>query len=331
MFNQGSQANPSTAGALFNQVPGSNQYQAQNPAAAVVPGNSSISTGVPGGSVGAAPTVPYQAWKPNSGDQVPTGSEQNLGGKNYTVPTLDPQMTQQMMQYLMSQIGQGLPAYGGSTALPGGGTSAPGALSAPLNSVDQQLLDFYSGKGPGTPGESQLASQAAGIDATPQWQQMIAAMNGPQGAVAQQEAQLKQQFGFAGDISSSPFAQAMTQFGEQTALDQNALLASLTQQNLGLSQQAATTLQSGAQSFGGDIQTLNNQAIQQQLAQFMTDLPQNSPLLQYLFSGATASPSAIGQKTAVGSGGAALTGAGSALQGIADLYSAINPPSSSGS
>jgi hypothetical protein len=342
MFNRSMMPLPSgglsvpNSDALFNlqaSGPGSNQYFNNNPAAVPMPGNTAPGA-VPQQQQPMPPyatvpdwstpgLVPSAAYGQKNLTQRPIGGSQNIGGGNVTIPTLDPALTSQLFTFLQSQIGQGVTPFNLSTPLPSGGQTQAGQLSAPLNPIETALMNFYQTGQGGVPGQQALQQQANGINMTPEWQAMLDAMNGPQGPIARQYAQIAQQFGASGGIGGSPYAQAVTQFGEQTALDQNALLAQMTMQGLQLQQNAATTLQSGGQSFGSELQGLDQQAISNLLNQFMIDSPQNNPYLQYIFGASTSSPGAINSKTGVGAAGAAVSSAGDVLQGIADLYGAI--------
>jgi hypothetical protein len=70
-----------------------------------------------------------------------------------------------------------------------------------------------------------LAQTGAPVDQTQAWQAMIAA---EQQNIQQNEANLKEQFGSMGDLSSSSAANAMSQYLQQTALGQNASLTQAT-------------------------------------------------------------------------------------------------------
>lgn len=278
-------------------LPGMNQFSNLSGVASV-PGNTS-SSGTPPGIVPPATTnVPPPPAAPPAGSVGGPGAEQKLSYGNLQLPTFDPGFTNQFYQWLQQQLGKGATPFNLSTALPSGGTTAPGQLNAPLNPIEQSLMKFYE-TGQGGPMSGVL----------PMWNAAIAAMGGPQGPIAQQEAMLKGQFAFAGDLASSPFAQAMTQFGEQTALNQNALLT-----------QATLSALPGMEQAGMDIQNLDQQAIQNMLAEFVRTQPEYSPLLNMLFGGATSSPGVMGSKgTGLSGVGAALGGAGSAAQGVADI------------
>jgi hypothetical protein len=284
-------------------TPGSNQFMPFNPAAMSMPGNTSFSTPMttptPPGIVPPAPgTAPPQTdQNPYSTGNV-VGGKHNLGGGNTAVPTFDPQFTQQFYQWLQSQLGKGATPFDLSAILPSTGqATAPGTLTAPLNPIEQSLSQFYqTGQGGPMPG------------VLPMWNAAITAMNGPQGPVAQEEARLKGQFAFGGNLASSPFAQAETQFGEQTVLNEEALLTQATQA-------ALPTMQ----SFGTELQNLDQSSINNLLQEFIRTRPEYSPLLNMMFGGATASPGTVKSGSGAGAIGGILSGAGGLASGIADI------------
>lgn len=284
-------------------TPGSNQFMPANPATVPMPGN----TGTPPGIVPPAqgPSLSPPSSTPTPGFGSPPGSEQKLSGGNLQLPTFDPKFTQQFYQWLTQQLGKGATPFDLSAILPSTGqATTPGTLTAPLNPLEQSLEQFYktgsvdSGPMPGV---------------LPMWNAAIAAMNGPQGPIAQEEARIRGQFAFGGNLDSSPFAQAMTQFGEQTALNQNALLTQATQQ-------ALPTMQ----DFAGNLQSLDQSSINNMLAEFIRTRPEYSPYLNMLFGGATSSPGVMSNKgTGIGGVGALLSGAGAAAGGVADIISIL--------
>jgi hypothetical protein len=170
-------------------------------------------------------------------------------------PTIDPALTNQLLGYLGGNIGQGLPAFNQQVNLPSGGQTQPGQLTAGLNPVLQQLQDFMTGKsGPGSlPG------------VMPMWQSEMAAMQQP---IQQNMANLREQFGSMGALGSSEFAQAGQNYMAQTSADEMALLTSATMAAL-----------PSMTSTGMDIQGIDQSAISNAYNQFMTDLPQNNPLM----------------------------------------------------
>lgn len=287
--------------------PGSNQYFAWNSATASTPGNTSA-TATPPGIVPPATPLPatggptQNAPWPATGMGGPPGMEHKLSGGNLALPTFDPAFTSQFYAWLQQMLGKGASPFNLSAVLPSTGeATAPGTLTAPLNPIDKSLQEFYqTGKG----------GPMAGV--LPMWESAIKAMHAPGGPLEQEEAQLRGQFAFGGNLASSPFAQAMTQHGERTALNEEALLGQLTMQAL-----------PQMQSFGGELQAQDQASINNMLAEFIRTRPEYSPLLNMLFGGATSSPGVMGQKTGIGAAGGLLSGAGAAASGAADLIAIL--------
>lgn len=322
------------------QTDGSNQYGSYPMFNFTTPGNASqtVSTGAGSGQPAPADN-PYQVPPASSGPlpppahvndldnpghvgNFPVGSALGIGGGNRTIPTFDPNMTAQFYSFLQQQIGGAATPFNLGTPLPTGGSTQAGQISAGLNPIDQSLMDFYSSGGTqgGTPGMQTLAGFANGINTLPEFQAMIAAQNGPLGPIAQQEAQMRGQFAKSGALAGSEYGNAEAGFRSQTAADQNALMAQLMMQGLGIQEGAATTLGQAGTAFGQSMQGLNQDAINRQMAEFIRTRPEYSPYLNMLFGGATSSPGAMNSKVGVGAAGAAIGSAGSALQGIADLW-----------
>ena len=68
------------------------------------------------------------------------------------------------------------------------------------------------------PGMSNLLNIANnGVSALPEWQSMVAAMGQN---TAQNQANLQEQFAGMGDLAGSPFGTAMSNYMQQTNLDQ---------------------------------------------------------------------------------------------------------------
>lgn len=221
------------------------------------------------------------------------GTSQNFGGGIFgggynTTPVLDPSLTGQLGSYLSGQVGQGVPGFNLPTALPTGGTTAPGSLSAPINqnSVLQQLMQFMTGQG--------SASSLPGV--LPMWQSELSAMQIPE---QNQLADIKEQFGSMGALGSSEMANALETYGAQTAADQQALLTQATQQAL-----------PGMLQAGMGIQDINQQAINSALQEFNYTLPQNNPLMGEMYGMSTTFPPTVQQ------GGGALAGLMGALPGL---------------
>lgn len=263
------------------------------------------------------------------------GGVKNVGSGAATVNPLYPQFTQDFYNYLRTQLGKGADPFNLSAALPSGGSTTPGSLTAPLNNVDQMLQQFYSTGTGGPTGTGTLQSEATTgnpTDVGPAWQAMVDAQ---QRNIQQQGANLREQFAFGGDLKSSPFGQAATDFYSQTAKDQNALLAGMQQQAseaaAGRQATAAQELTQGATGFGGTLQSLDQQSIDNMLAEFIRTNPDYSPLLSAQGGAATTFPPTSVGSVGLGGLGGAVSSAGSALSGIADLWGAINSGGGTGS
>jgi hypothetical protein len=259
---------------MFDTAPGAPQTQASpyyNPYGTYNPGPSNSSstqnTNIPGFNGGTA--------------------GQNTSGR-YTgggLTLINPEyvgLGSNFANMLNSQVGQGLPAFNESVGLPTGGSTAPGQLTAGMNPLLAQLMQFFqTGQGGGAPGLSQLSNIANnGVSATPEWQSMIAAQ---QQNIQQNQANLKEQFGSMGDLAGSPFGTAMSNYMQQTTADQNSLLGQLQQSNIqNIQMPAIESLFSGSQNMAGTLQNLNQSAITNQYQQFQTDLAQNNPLLSLM-------------------------------------------------
>jgi hypothetical protein len=233
----------------------------------------------PGGN----PYLPTQStpWSPAAGTTQNTGTvgSTNIGSGIIATGLQWPQEASDWEQYVNSQIGQGLPGFNLSTMLPDGTMTQPGQLSASLNPIMQQLMSFFQGKGSNMPGMNTLGDIANnGISALPQWQAMLQAQ---QQNIGQNQANLKEQYAGMGDLAGSPFATSSANFQEQTTLDQNALLAQLTQQNIGTQIGVGEYLQGQGQQFASGVQSLDQAAIDRMYQQFQTDLPQNNPMNQF--------------------------------------------------
>jgi hypothetical protein len=258
-----------------------------------------------------------------SGPTGTPGSELSLGGSTRTTPTFDPQFTAMFYSWLQSQLGQGATPFNLSAILPSSGqATAPGQLTAPNNQILQQLMSMFTGGPttiPGGAGLQEMSQTGDPISGLPEWQAMIEAQKRN---IGQKEANLKENFAFAGNMASSPFGTAMSDFQSQSALDQNALLAQLEQQSM----ESAMGRKAGAQQFlsgeagqiGEYLQGLDQQSIQNMYQEFIRTRPEYSPLLQMMFGGATSSPGTtnIGASSNMG-GIASLLGAGAS--GLAQL------------
>lgn len=295
------------------------------PPGVVPPGNVPVNTTLPPGiQQGTTYTGPYDPNNPIGG----AGGVKNVGSGAETTTTLFPQFTAQFYDYLQSQLGKGATPFNLSATLPSSGkATTPGALTAPLTDVNQMLEQFYktgTGGPAGTATEQEMATTGAPTDVGPAWQAMIDAQ---QRNIAQQGANLREQFAFGGDLKSSPFGQAATDFYSQTAKDENALLTQAEQQAqeaaAGRRLTAGEDLTKGGQDFGTMLQGLDQQSIQNMLSEFVRTRPEYSPLLSQFGGAATTFPPTISGSVGVGGLGGAASSAGSALSGIADLWSSL--------
>lgn len=234
---------------------------------------------LPGGAQAGTPPgiVPPSGGNPplgpfsNPADTGKAGVGARLPGGAYTGRTLDPQLTEQLAQWLMSQLGKGATPFDLSAILPSTGqATAPGTLTAPENPILQSLQQFYqTGTGGPLPG------------VLPMWQSEIQAMNIP---IQQQLANIKEQFGARGALGSSELGSALETYGAQTAADQEALLGQLTLQAL-----------PGMEQFGVGLQAEDQASIDRLLQEFQRTQPEYSPLLQEEFGFGTAFPPIYGR------------------------------------
>jgi hypothetical protein len=204
--------------------------------------------GTPGGSGGTGFDMSQFNWS-GFNPAAQSGNFFNKGSGVASEPTQYPHLSQNWAEYLKSQMGQGTPA----------------------NPLLQQLMQFFSGGQSNMPGANTLSTIAnQGISALPEWQSMIQAQ---QQNIGQNQANLREQFAGMGDLAGSPFGTAMSNFAQQTTLDENSLLAQLQQQNILQGQiPVAENLMGGANQMGMFGQSL---------------LPQNNPLNQFMEQMAT--------------------------------------------
>jgi hypothetical protein len=291
--------NPMNSLQTWNQPPssgGSNQWMQNYPA---LPNfNPSVSTG---GSP-TAMTTPSAA--------APTGTtpggDPYIGHGLYENPTYDPGFTggyYGMLQQLMS----------------GGG-----------GNLQQQLLSFLSGGSSTIPGANSLTEMSKTgdpISALPEWQKMIAAQ---QQNIQQNQANLKEQFGFAGDLQSSPFGTAMSNYEQQTSLSQDALLAQLEQQSMeSAMQRKLTASQDITGMAGAETQFLDQLFSQGAFASpGLSKKPSSSVLggigsiLSSLF-GAAGNAGSFGALFGLGGAGAAGAGAAGGAGDLTDLLAGL--------
>lgn len=255
----------------FPALPGSNQYMSY-PTMPAPTGNTG--SNVPGVVPNAPGWTPPPGSYQNKTSWIP-GTEQSLGSGVRTTPTEDPQFTNEFYQYLTSQLGMGLPAFNLSTALPSGGTTAPGQLNAPLNPTLKLLQDWLTGTGGSTGGPA-----GPGSPILPIWQSELAAMQLPE---QQDLANLRGQAAFAGNLDSSAFGTSLQQYLNQNTLNQQSLLGQLTMQ--------ALPTYAG---IGEGVQQIDQSAIENVLREFNLTLPQNNPLLAEMYGASQTFPPSAG-------------------------------------
>lgn len=167
------------------------------------------------------------------GTSGPPGGGQYQGHGIYGLSTYSPAYTGQYYGMLDQLLGQG------------GG-------------LQNNLLNFLMGGGSTTPGMNQLGGMAQTgdpISAMPEWQAMLQAQKQN---IEQNQAGLKEQFGAAGELQSSPFGTAMSNYMQQTTKDQNAMLADLERQSMESAMQRQMQTGLGISGLaGGESQFLN--------------------------------------------------------------------------
>jgi hypothetical protein len=238
---------------------------------------------------------PWGSADPNYGGAAKQGRTTNPGSENIGSGIVATGLqygglSQDFADYLMSQIGGGLTPFNLQTMLPTGGMTQPGQLTAGMNPLLSQLSNFFmTGQGGGVPGLQQMGNIANnGISALPEWQSMIQAQ---QQNIQQNQANLKEQFGYMGNLAGSPAATGLSNYAQQTTADQNALLGQLQQQNILQGQiPLMQNLFGGAQQMAGGLQGLDQQAIQNMYQEFQRVSPQNNPLMQYIMGLSTLYP-----------------------------------------
>ena len=280
----------------------------------------------PGGLSGPKVAPPYN---PVTNPAGPVGGVANAGSGNASVTPLYPDFTQQFYNYLSSQMGQGATPFNLSAIMPSSGqATTPGALSAPEDQLNQMLQQFYQTGSGGPTGSGTLQSMAQTgnpTDVGPAWNAMLSAENQN---TQNNAANLREQFASGGNLQSSPFGNAMSQFYQQNTLNQNAQLTAAEQQAQeaasGRQLTAASDLTSGATGMAANLQSMDQSAIQNMLAEFIRTSPDYSPLLSQIGGAATTFPPTISGSVGVGGMGGAVGSAGTALSGIADLWSALS-------
>ena len=201
-----------------------------------------------------------------------------------TIPTYRPLASQLWFyNWLQSQVGNGATPFNGPVA-------------APDNQLLTQLMSFFTRQSGLKYQVSLILGEMAQTgDPTnspcPHGQPMRPAQ---QQNIQKQQANLKEQFAAGGNLTSSPYGNAMAGFNEQTTADQNALLAQMTQQAseaaMGRKLSAEQTMTQGAEGTAQFEQQTQQSDINAQLQEFIRTQPEYSPLLNMFFGGATNTP-----------------------------------------
>jgi hypothetical protein len=222
-------------------------------------------------------------------------------------------LLQQLSQFLQTGQGGGAGAQSllglvntGGLNGPLGTLSSTGGLTGGLGQLAQTggqtgALGAIGQTGGLTGALGQMAQTGDPTNVTPEWQAMVAAQ---QNNIAQNQANLKEQFGSMGDLSSSSAANAMSLYNSQTAADQNSLLGQL---------QA-----SASESAAGRMLSAQQGGVQAQLGAL---LPGLSTQLQALQGGVgtqlSADTSALGAQSGAANALFGSTGSlGTSLQGL---------------
>jgi hypothetical protein len=286
-------------------------YGSNTPGAVPIPGSPNPTSAAPTGTnAQSAQGAPSYAGNP-------VENAHGLGHGQYAVPPQDQGLQNTVFNWLQSQAGQGITPYGLSAALPSGGTSGPGQVASPLDPVSQQLESLYSSgtsSNPALQALSQMAQTGDPVNATPEWQSMLAALQQQQ-QIGQ--ANVSESLAFTGNLPGSAGALGESQYENQATLNNQSLIAQLTDQSLENAatrkQTAQGTIAGGAQTTGQNLYSYDQNAIQQLMNEYFQTTPQENPLNQEEFSGATTYPPTFGGQSSSGLIGAILGGAGSIL------------------
>lgn len=244
---------------------------------------------------GIVPASPGGSGRGTTPGSSTTGGIVKQGNLGSTAAPLVPQFTGDFYNWLQSQIGQGATPFNMSSFLPStGGQTAPGSLSAPMTPILSQLEQFYTtGKGgpAGTDALAQMAQTGNPTDVGPAWNAMVASQKQNTDVNL---AKLREQFASQGTLAGSPYASGVSQYMEQTNLDQNALLAQMQQQAseaaAGRQLTAGSELTQGAGQLGQLLQGMDQASIQSMLQEFIRTRPEYSPLLNSMYGAATTFP-----------------------------------------
>jgi len=254
--------------------------------------------GITGGGGGSGPTTPY----------APSANSQYYAGM-----PLNPAQSSDFSNWLRSQTGKGATPFNATTALPGGGTTKPGQLTAPNNQLIQHIMQSFI-----MPGGVMEEMQRTGlpIDQTQAWKAMVASM---QRQIAEGGANLKEGMSAGGNLVGSPYGKASTDYYSQTGKDLNAQLLEGQARAL----EAARGRQMGAtqmgEQFGMGIQGLDQEAIQRMYQEFIRTRPEYNPLINTEYGMATTFPQYMGKESGGGILGGLLSNSGgimNMLQGL---------------
>jgi hypothetical protein len=279
-------------------------------------------------------TVPQQGQPTSSAgnytyDQTPkteahyptlTQPAQQLSGNQYEVPPIDSTLQNTMMNWLTSQIGQGMNPYNLQALLPTGGTTGAGQVSSPLDPISQMMMQFYGGGGSNNSALNNLQQEGTTgnpIDQTPAWQAMV---NSMQQQIGQGAADVKEQMAFSGNLPGSAGALAMSNYDTQSQLGLTSQLLGAQTTALENAQNRSLTadqsLQSGAQSMGSSLYGYDSSAISNLMNEYFATQSQENPALGYEFGGATTYAPTYGKTSSSGLIGSILSGLGSLGAGV---------------
>jgi hypothetical protein len=291
----------------YGTVPGASNGGGGSPIGLLSQSGANAGTNIPGIVPSQSSPLPATGGNPGGQPNTPYAPAANNG--YYVGNPQDPGLTYSLFNWLQSQVGKGVTPFNLSSLLPSGGTTAPGQLTAPNNGLIQQLMSGFMGNGP----DSSLGSMVRTgnpIDQTQAWQAMVDSMSQN---TARNQANLKEQFNVGGGLVGSPYGDAMQNYMAQTSKDQNAMLLSAQTQSMENAQNRELQAGGMAEQFGQYMQGLDQSSIDRLLQEFTRDSPQNNPLLQYMFGGATTYPPYLSKTSGGGALGGILGGIGGIL------------------
>jgi hypothetical protein len=287
------------------------------------------STGVPGypttSTYPGAPVNPGSSTGANVGGLPTLGASSSANNNSGSIISpLSPSLSQAYLEYLATQIGNGLPQFQGNVNLPTGGATQPGQLTAGENPTLQALQTFFStgqSSDPALQSLSQMATTGDPINVTPEWQAMVQAMQQP---IAQGAAGLQEQFANAGAAQSSVYGTALGDYYNQANLQEQSLLGQLSTTAQQQAVQNELTAQGGIlgadQTTSQYLQGLDQSAINNLIQNYYSTLAQTNPLNSELYGGSTTFPSYVSGNYGTSASSAALGGAASLA--AAGLYGA---------